>query len=169
MQLNMAAALFWCLLMLLLTRVKLVEEMLIYPMFYGYRVTDDFYSLFVLCFWLPFMSLRICLSMYLISLTIIFLELYCFARACVHQCEKTGCVGGKCFQHCNFSNGNAIDGPWYLQEPLYQRWKRWDCQSDCRYQCMLSREEERKELGYKPVKYHGKWPFRRVYGIQVCS
>ncbi|CDP05250.1 unnamed protein product [Coffea canephora] len=86
--------------------------------------------------------------------------------ACVEQCEKTGCVGGKCFQHCNFSNGNSIDGPWYLQEPLYLRWKRWDCQSDCRYQCMLAREEERKELGYKPVKYHGKWPFRRVYGIQ---
>ncbi|KAL3521494.1 hypothetical protein ACH5RR_019643 [Cinchona calisaya] len=87
-------------------------------------------------------------------------------RACVDQCEKTGCVGGKCFQHCNFSNGNSIDGPWYLQEPLYIRWKRWDCQSDCRYNCMLAREEERKELGYKPVKYHGKWPFRRVYGIQ---
>lgn len=87
-------------------------------------------------------------------------------KACIEQCEKTGCVGGKCFQHCNFSDGHHIDGPWYLQEPLYQRWKRWDCQTDCRYHCMLAREKERKELGYKPVKYHGKWPFRRVYGIQ---
>ncbi|CAI9092158.1 OLC1v1027336C1 [Oldenlandia corymbosa var. corymbosa] len=87
-------------------------------------------------------------------------------RSCVDQCEKTGCVDGKCFQHCNFSDGNATDGPWYLQEPMYMRWKKWDCQSDCRYQCMLDREEERKKLGYKPVKYHGKWPFCRVYGIQ---
>ncbi|GMP70120.1 hypothetical protein CsSME_00029108 [Camellia sinensis var. sinensis] len=31
---------------------------------------------------------------------------------------------------------------------------------------MLSREEERKKLGDTPVKYHGKWPFKRVYGIQ---
>lgn len=31
---------------------------------------------------------------------------------------------------------------------------------------MLAREEERTNLGDKPVKYHGKWPFRRVYGIQ---
>lgn len=31
---------------------------------------------------------------------------------------------------------------------------------------MLAREEEREKLGDKPVKYHGKWPFQRVYGIQ---
>lgn len=84
------------------------------------------------------------------------------------QCEKSGCVGEKCFQHCKFSSdGKPIDGPWYMQEPLYLRWKQWDCRSDCRYHCMLAREEEREKLGDKPVKYHGKWPFQRVYGIQV--
>ncbi|RDY10751.1 Post-GPI attachment to proteins factor 3, partial [Mucuna pruriens] len=87
---------------------------------------------------------------------------------CVQQCEKTGCVGGdRCFQHCKFSSdGKPIDGPWYMHEPLYLRWKQWDCRTDCRYYCMLDREEERTKLGDKPVKYHGKWPFRRVYGIQ---
>ncbi|KAK4350806.1 hypothetical protein RND71_030119 [Anisodus tanguticus] len=88
-------------------------------------------------------------------------------RACVDQCEKTGCVGDKCSQRCNFTSvGSPIDGPWYLQEPLYLRWKQWDCLSDCRYHCMLSREDERKKVGLKPVKYHGKWPFQRVNGIQ---
>ncbi|XP_009775256.1 uncharacterized protein LOC107766819 [Nicotiana tabacum] len=88
-------------------------------------------------------------------------------KACVDQCKETGCVGDNCFQHCNFSSGgNLIGGPWYLQEPLYLRWKQWDCLSDCRYHCMLVREEERQKLGLKPIKYHGKWPFRRVYGIQ---
>ncbi|KAA8539873.1 hypothetical protein F0562_026565 [Nyssa sinensis] len=88
-------------------------------------------------------------------------------KACVGQCEKTGCVGDKCFQHCKFSpDGKPIDGPWYLQEPLYLRWKHWDCHSNCQYHCMLVREEEREKLGDRPVKYHGKWPFRRVYGIQ---
>ncbi|VFQ80586.1 unnamed protein product [Cuscuta campestris] len=86
---------------------------------------------------------------------------------CVQQCEKSGCVGEKCFQHCNFSSGgNPIDGLWYMQEPLYLRWKQWDCLRDCRYHCMLDREEERQKLGLKPVKYHGKWPFQRAYGIQ---
>ncbi|XP_049397059.1 uncharacterized protein LOC125861017 [Solanum stenotomum] len=87
--------------------------------------------------------------------------------ACVDQCEKTGCVGDECSQHCNFTSGGIpIDGPWYLQEPLYLRWKQWDCLSDCRYHCMLAREDERKKVGLKPVKYHGKWPFQRVNGIQ---
>ncbi|KAL9412190.1 hypothetical protein AB3S75_045753 [Citrus x aurantiifolia] len=61
-------------------------------------------------------------------------------KGCVEQCEKTGCVGDKCFQHCNFSSdGKPIDGPW---------------------------EGEKEKVGDKPVKYHGKWPFHRVYGIQ---
>ncbi|XP_028756340.1 post-GPI attachment to proteins factor 3-like [Neltuma alba] len=88
-------------------------------------------------------------------------------KDCVDQCKKSGCVGNRCFQHCKFSSdGKPIDGPWYTNEPLYLRWKQWDCQTDCWYHCMQSREEERMKLGDKPVKYHGKWPFRRVYGIQ---
>ncbi|GAB2234592.1 hypothetical protein Droror1_Dr00003849 [Drosera rotundifolia] len=72
-----------------------------------------------------------------------------------------------CFQQCNFtSSGDCLDGGQYLQESLYLQWKQWDCHSDCRYHCMLSREEERQRLGHKPTKYHGKWPFLRIYGIQ---
>ncbi|KAF8412737.1 hypothetical protein HHK36_000706 [Tetracentron sinense] len=88
-------------------------------------------------------------------------------KACVEQCEKTGCVGDRCFQRCRFSSdGISVDGPWYMQEPLYMRWKQWDCQSDCRYQCMLDREKERETLSDGPVKYHGKWPLRRIFGFQ---
>ncbi|GAB2215966.1 hypothetical protein Droror1_Dr00023731 [Drosera rotundifolia] len=90
-----------------------------------------------------------------------------FTRNCVQLCEKTGCVKDNCFQQCNFtSSGDRLDGGQYLQEPLYLQWKQWDCHSDCRYHCMLSREEERQRLGHKPAKYHGKWPFLRIYGIQ---
>ena len=92
--------------------------------------------------------------------------LYFEIRACVRECEETGCVGKICFPQCKFSS-NGVDGPWYMQEPLYLRWKQWDCQSDCSYNCMIDRENEREPLGAGPVKYHGKWPFKRVYGIQV--
>ncbi|KAJ0796321.1 hypothetical protein HanPI659440_Chr04g0160841 [Helianthus annuus] len=88
-------------------------------------------------------------------------------RDCVEQCEKTGCVGAKCFQHCNMtSDGKSVGDPWYLQEPLYIKWKKWDCLSGCRYQCMLAREEEREKAGGAPVKYHGKWPLKRAFGIE---
>ncbi|GMH18416.1 hypothetical protein Nepgr_020257 [Nepenthes gracilis] len=80
---------------------------------------------------------------------------------CVEHCEKTGCVKSECFQNCNFTSDGS-----YVQEPLYLWWKQWDCRSICRYHCMLDREEERKNLGEKPVKYHGKWPFQSVCAIQ---
>ncbi|KAK9070357.1 hypothetical protein SSX86_010759 [Deinandra increscens subsp. villosa] len=90
--------------------------------------------------------------------------------ACVEQCEKTGCVGVICFQHCNLtSDGKSISDPWYLQEPLYIKWKKWDCLSGCRYQCMLDMEEERVKAGGTPVKYHGKWPLQRAFGIEVVQ
>ncbi|THF99205.1 hypothetical protein TEA_019884 [Camellia sinensis var. sinensis] len=82
-------------------------------------------------------------------------------------CKNTGCVGDRCFPHCKFPlDGDSLDGHWYMQEPLYWQWRQWDCQSDCRYYCMVDTEKERASLGLGPVKYHGKWPFQRVYGIQ---
>ncbi|XP_011083635.1 post-GPI attachment to proteins factor 3-like isoform X1 [Sesamum indicum] len=88
-------------------------------------------------------------------------------RACVEQCVKNGCVGERCFSQCKpSSDGSSLDGPLYTQEPLYLRWKQWDCQSDCHYHCMFDREKERAELGLEPLKYHGKWPFQRICGIQ---
>lgn len=88
-------------------------------------------------------------------------------RACVGECQRTGCIGKRCFTHCNFSlDGSSLDGPWYMQEPLYLQWKQWDCLSDCRYHCMHDREIERAALNQGPVKYHGKWPFKRLYGLQ---
>jgi post-GPI attachment to proteins factor 3 len=93
-----------------------------------------------------------------------------YFRACVGQCQRTGCVGKRCFTHCNFSSdGSSLDGPWYMQEPLYLRWKQWDCLSDCQYHCMLDREIERASHNQGPAKYHGKWPVKRLYGLQVCK
>ncbi|CAO2834388.1 unnamed protein product [Amaranthus hypochondriacus] len=88
-------------------------------------------------------------------------------RFCVNQCIKNGCVGDKCFPYCNISsNSNSISSPWYMQEPLYLKWKQLNCLGDCRYYCMIDRERERQSLGHEPVKYHGKWPFKRVFGLQ---
>ncbi|KAI4333332.1 hypothetical protein L6164_018160 [Bauhinia variegata] len=88
-------------------------------------------------------------------------------RGCVKQCEETGCVGQRCFSNCKFSSDGVLtDRPWYVQQPLYLQWKKLDCLGDCQYHCMLDREKERALLGNGPVKYHGKWPFRRIFGMQ---
>ncbi|MQL93097.1 hypothetical protein Taro_025735 [Colocasia esculenta] len=88
-------------------------------------------------------------------------------RNCVEQCEKTGQIGDISFKHCQYSSdGFPVDGSWYMQEPLYVRWKQWNCKSDCRYHCTMRRESEREKLGLEPVKYYGKWPFKRVSVFQ---
>ncbi|XP_073393199.1 uncharacterized protein [Physcomitrium patens] len=96
-------------------------------------------------------------------------------RECVKVCEQTGCVDGQCYNSCNFPVNVDLEGnilpkkaqlnsphEKFLEEPLYLRWKKWDCISECRYQCML-REEAGSEF---PVKYHGKWPFVRIFSLQ---
>uniref|UniRef100_A0A0C9S9S7 Post-GPI attachment to proteins factor 3 n=1 Tax=Wollemia nobilis TaxID=56998 RepID=A0A0C9S9S7_9CONI len=88
-------------------------------------------------------------------------------RSCVENCERSGCVEEICFKSCKVPvNGASVEDAWFMQEPLYLRWKEWDCRSDCRYHCMVKRESERESLGQKPVKYHGKWPFKRVFVFQ---
>jgi len=99
-------------------------------------------------------------------------------RGCVQGCEQTGCVDGHCFNSCNFPvnvdlEGNilpkkSLDLPHekFLKEPLYLGWKKWDCISECRYQCMLREEVLRGASSEPPVKYHNKWPFLRIYSLQ---
>ncbi|PKU82446.1 post-GPI attachment to proteins factor 3 [Dendrobium catenatum] len=89
-------------------------------------------------------------------------------RTCVEQCEKTGSVGDISITHCLFSTSDwaANNNTWYMQEPLYLQWKQLNCRSDCCYHCMMQRENEREALGLSPVKYHGKWPFKRIYVFQ---
>lgn len=88
-------------------------------------------------------------------------------RACVEQCEETGSVGNVSISHCLFSaNDLSVNNTWYMQEPLYLQWKQLNCRSDCNYYCMMQRETERSTLGLSPVKYHGKWPFKRIYVFQ---
>ncbi|CAM9734846.1 unnamed protein product, partial [Choristocarpus tenellus] len=49
---------------------------------------------------------------------------------------------------------------WYL------RLLGWGCESECGYKCMSQHVELRILRGQSVQQYHGKWPFRRVWGIQ---
>jgi post-GPI attachment to proteins factor 3 len=85
-------------------------------------------------------------------------------RNCVQQCEMEGVAGGIAIPHCT---NETIKGVWYTKEPLNTQWRQLNCRADCRYHCMMQREQERRLQGLKPVKYHGKWPFLRVFVFQV--
>lgn len=81
------------------------------------------------------------------------------------QCETEGLTGGTAILHC--TNETVEEGGWYTKEPLYAQWRQLNCKADCRYHCMMQREEERRLQGLGPVKYHGKWPFLRIFVFQV--
>jgi post-GPI attachment to proteins factor 3 len=67
------------------------------------------------------------------------------------------------------ADGQPADKSWYTHEPLYLQWKEWNCKTECRYHCMMERENQRKELDLPPVKYHGKWPLKRASVFQVTQ
>ena len=81
---------------------------------------------------------------------------------CMNACQSPTC-NPESFVCSNFCPGRANDNFWL------HLWK-WDCQSDCRYLCMWHREKQ-KEPGNPGLveKYHGKWPFVRVLGMQEIA
>lgn len=90
------------------------------------------------------------------------------SRSCVEQCEAKGYIAEISIKHCKFSSDVLTENSsWYEHKPFYSQWKQWNCESDCQYHCMIQREKERETDGFMPVKYHGKWPFKRVYIFQV--
>uniref|UniRef100_A0A0A9DYM5 Post-GPI attachment to proteins factor 3 n=1 Tax=Arundo donax TaxID=35708 RepID=A0A0A9DYM5_ARUDO len=88
-------------------------------------------------------------------------------KSCVEECQRTGSLKKTSVKHCMVpTDGQPADKSWYTHEPLYLQWKEWNCKSECRYHCMMERENERKELSLQPVKYHGKWPLKRASVFQ---
>jgi hypothetical protein len=96
---------------------------------------------------------------------------HCLTRSCVEECQRTGSLKETSIKHCMVpADGQPADKSWYAHEPLYLQWKEWNCKTECRYHCMMERENERKELNLLlPVKYHGKWPLKRASVFQVIS
>lgn len=43
---------------------------------------------------------------------------------------------------------------------------QWDCEENCRYECMMVNSMNRFKNNEEQVHYFGKWPFTRVLGVQ---
>lgn len=56
---------------------------------------------------------------------------------------------------------------WTFDAPsLYLRTLLWSCRQNCDYQCQQIVTAERKLDNLPVVQFHGKWPFKRIFGIQ---
>lgn len=90
-------------------------------------------------------------------------------RACWERCHAAATCppldGALSSLPCSPLCGNS--GPPALSLTLMQ----WTCAADCQYQCMWAMESAKvADAGSRSAaaveKYHGKWPFVRVYGMQ---
>eukprot|EP00892_Ulva_mutabilis_P007009 jgi/Ulvmu1/4680/UM002_0411.1 len=112
---------------------------------------------------------------------IVYMSLICIsiASACASAGDRDGAFR-KCVLRCAGPTGCAnatsgasatTHGPCPL--PLCQSsgtWTLkilgWDCPADCKYHCMHALESLRESQGLHARKYHGKWPFLRIAGMQ---
>ncbi|CAH2086936.1 unnamed protein product [Euphydryas editha] len=78
-----------------------------------------------------------------------------FYQNCVKSCSKANCTLDGSFQPKSAE----------LQD-IWCRWLKWNCKDDCRYHCMWRTVQGFQERGYKMPKFHGKWPFKRMLGVQ---
>lgn len=63
-----------------------------------------------------------------------------------------------CLKECIVSGGCKLTS--------LLRWTAWDCEADCKYNCMRSDLATIRAAGERVVQYYGKWPFIRIFGAQ---
>ncbi|CAH0747917.1 unnamed protein product [Diatraea saccharalis] len=73
----------------------------------------------------------------------------------------------KCVKKC-ITNSCKEDGYFFKDTVELDVWSRllWNCRDECRYNCMWRTVQTFQERGYVIPKFHGKWPFVRIYGVQ---
>ncbi|CAH0406730.1 unnamed protein product [Chilo suppressalis] len=73
----------------------------------------------------------------------------------------------KCVKKC-LAETCKTDGYYFKNSAQLNFWSKllWNCRDECRYNCMWRTVQSFQERGYLIPKFHGKWPFVRVYGVQ---
>lgn len=75
-------------------------------------------------------------------------------QACLKQCTAENCSDADRLAHFTSQQW------WYLAV------FGWECDDECRYQCMWVTVTDFQRKGQEIPQFHGKWPFVRLYGIQ---
>lgn len=77
-----------------------------------------------------------------------------FQKRCLSSCFSMNC-----------STSGHIE-VFHSNQPFFENVLQWSCQDECRYTCMWQTVEAFHKLGEKTPQFHGKWPFKRIFGVQ---
>ncbi|OAA62588.1 Mn2+ homeostasis protein [Niveomyces insectorum RCEF 264] len=70
----------------------------------------------------------------------------------------------ECIEICKAENCGPGKPPTPI--PLHRRLLLWTCASECDQTCQRLVTQRRTARGLPVVQFHGKWPFRRLFGVQ---
>uniref|UniRef100_A0A2A4J571 Post-GPI attachment to proteins factor 3 n=1 Tax=Heliothis virescens TaxID=7102 RepID=A0A2A4J571_HELVI len=76
--------------------------------------------------------------------------------SCLSKFEKENCT----------NNGQSFKSKSALQQDFWSRLMQWTCRDECRYQCMWITVTMFHNAGEDTPKFHGRWPFVRILGMQ---
>ncbi|XP_052756437.1 post-GPI attachment to proteins factor 3 isoform X2 [Galleria mellonella] len=79
-----------------------------------------------------------------------------FYQNCLKSCLKENCTG----------DGHSFTSAALKQQDFWCRLLKWSCREECQYNCMWKTVNGFQERGYSIPKFHGKWPFVRLWGVQ---
>lgn len=84
---------------------------------------------------------------------------------CKELCEASiPCAG---FEGIEIPSGASAEITYFTEASAIQKYFLfWDCKSNCDYQCQQVVTQIRIAEGEKVVQFHGKWPFKRLFGMQ---
>ncbi|XP_045515452.1 post-GPI attachment to proteins factor 3 [Pieris brassicae] len=75
----------------------------------------------------------------------------------------------KCLKNCNNENctkENQFKPHAAALQDIWSKISWWTCDDECRYNCMWKTVQGFEERGFNTPKFHGKWPFRKIMGVQ---
>ncbi|SCV03072.1 LANO_0G01970g1_1 [Lachancea nothofagi CBS 11611] len=86
-------------------------------------------------------------------------------EACKDHCQASlACFG---FENVGLESADWKNhGNFQQASPIMNHLLLWDCESNCDYQCQQLITQERVLDGDTVVQFHGKWPFKRILGMQ---
>ena len=78
--------------------------------------------------------------------------------------EQFQCVSNCIRNHCQSDNALLA---FSLEQPWYEAALQWSCDDNCEYKCMWRTINAFQRAGKAIPQFRGKWPFIRVFGLQV--
>ena len=86
-------------------------------------------------------------------------------RSCLHQCQSQ-CLLPVDSTKSHLMTNSPVSYISSSELSYSERLIGWTCNTNCQYLCMWHNIQYRQQYNLPIVKYYGKWPFIRVYGIQ---